>query len=114
MFITLKHSKHRLVDKVPYITSPGGRVKTIVTTLAIFERDEQGFVLTGYLPAAGATAAEAIAKIQEGCSWPVRVAANLKAQASATPDELQLIRLFDPRRTFLGPDPRKPKAKGAA
>ena len=114
VFITLKHSKHRLVDKVPYITSPGGRVKTIVTTLAIFERDEQGFVLTGYLPAAGATAAEAIAKIQEGCSWPVRVAANLKAQASATPDELQLIRLFDPRRTFLGPDPRKPKAKGAA
>ena len=114
VLITLKHSKHRLVDKVPYITSPGGRVKTIVTTLAIFERDEQGFVLTGYLPAAGATADEAVAKIQEGCSWPVRVAANLKAQASATPDELQLIRLFDPRRTFLGPDPRKPEAKGAA
>jgi len=106
IFITLKHSKRRLVDKVPYITSPGARVKTIVTTLAIFERDEQGFILTGYLPAAGSTEQEAVANIQAGCSWPVRVAAKLTAEAPATPEELQLIRLFDPRRTFLGPDPR--------
>jgi acyl CoA:acetate/3-ketoacid CoA transferase alpha subunit/acyl CoA:acetate/3-ketoacid CoA transferase beta subunit len=105
--ITVSHSKRRLVDKVPYITMPGERIKTIVTSLAIFERDEEGFVLTGYLPAAGITAAEAVAKIQEGCSWHVRVAPNLKAEPPATPDELQLIRLFDPKRTFLGPDPRK-------
>ena len=111
IFITIKHSKHRLVNKVPYITSPGGRVKTIVTTLAVFERDEGGFVLTGYLPAAGATAAEAVANIQAGCSWVVRVASNLTVEAPATPEELQLIRLFDPRRTFLGPDPRKGAAR---
>ena len=106
MVVTIKHSKHRLVERVPYITSPGQKVRVIVTSLGIFERDADGFVLTGYLPAAGATPEAAVAKIQAGCGWPVRVSPSLKAEPPATPEELQLIRLYDPRRTFLGPDPR--------
>lgn len=106
VLITLKHSKSRLVEKVPYITSPGKAVRTIVTSLAVLERDDDGFVLTGYLPAAGASAAEAVARIKAGCAWDLRVAPTLVAEPAATPDELEMIRLFDPRRTFLGPDPR--------
>ncbi len=90
---------------MPYITSPGKAVKTIVTSLAILERDEAGFVLTGYLPAAGTTPAEAVRKIKAGCGWDLRVASNVVAEPVATPEELELIRLFDPRRTFLGPKP---------
>jgi acyl CoA:acetate/3-ketoacid CoA transferase beta subunit len=106
VLVTVKHSKRRLVDRVPYVTSPGGRVRTIVTSLAIFERDAAGLVLTGYLPAAGSTPAQAVAKIQAGCGWELRVSPQLEAVPAPTPQELQLIRLFDPRRTFLGADPR--------
>ncbi len=103
LLVTISHSKRRLVDRVPYITMPGARVKTVVTSLAIFERDEAGFILTGYLPAAGKTPEEAVANIKAGCAWPMRVAADLKAEPPATTDELQLIRLYDPKRVFLGP-----------
>lgn len=105
VLVTVKHSKRRLVDRVPYVTSPGGRVKTIVTSLAIFERDAAGLVLTGYLPAAGSTPEQAVARIQAGCGWALRVAPGLRAEPVPTPAELQLIRLFDPRRTFLGTAP---------
>lgn len=106
LLVTISHSKRRLVEKVPYITMPGARVKTIVTSLAVFERDAEGFIVTAYLPAAGASAAEAMEKIRAGCAWPVRFAPSLKAEPPATPDELQIIRLFDPRRTFLGEAPK--------
>lgn len=106
VLVTVKHSRRRLVERVPYITSPGQRVKTIVTSLGVFERDAEGFLLTAYLPTAGASRDEALEKIRKGCGWEVRVSPQLVAEPAPRPEELQLIRLFDPRRTFLGPDPR--------
>lgn len=104
VLVTLAQSRHRFVEKVPYITGPGRRVRTVVSDLGVFEKaDPHGeLTLTAYLPSAGPTPEAAVAAIRAACGWDLRVAPELAAVAPPTPDELVLLRGFDPRRQFLG------------
>ncbi|MDO8785513.1 MAG: CoA-transferase [Syntrophales bacterium] len=98
-------AKGRFLDKVSYITSPGKVVKTLVSTLGIFEKlgEDQEFTLTGYFrnPQFN-TSEEHIRHIGENCGWEVKVSANPEEIPPPTLEELILLRMFDPRRYYLG------------
>jgi acyl CoA:acetate/3-ketoacid CoA transferase alpha subunit len=100
--VTLAQSPHRFVDKVPYITAPGHRVSTVVSDLGVYAKTEPAgeLVLTGVF--AGRPEAEAVAAARAACGWDLRVAPALQRIDPPTPEELRLVRLFDPRRYFLG------------
>jgi hypothetical protein len=60
-------------------------------------------ILTG-LVGDGAEASR-VAAAREKCGWSLNVAPTLRRFAPPTADELRLVRMFDPRRYFLGESP---------
>ena len=100
--VCLQQSARRFVDKVPYITAPGRAVRTVVSDLGVYEKDgEHGELrLTGVF--ADRPEAEAVGAARAACGWDLKAAASLRRFEAPTGEELALVRLFDPRRYFLG------------
>jgi hypothetical protein len=100
--VTLAQTRGRFVDKVPYITAPGHRVTAVVSDHGVYERTEPhgDLVLTSVF--GDRPEAEAVAAAREACGWPLAVAPQLRRLDPPTAEELRLVRLFDPRRYFLG------------
>ncbi len=100
--VSLLQSPSRFVDKVPYITAPGRTVRTVVSDLGVYEKEhEDGALrLTGVF--GNRPEAETVEAARAACGWDLAVAPQLKRFETPTADELALIRLFDPRRYFLG------------
>ena len=96
-----QQSNKRLVKKLPYITSPGARVSTLVTDLGIFEKKNGRFALTRIFPIDGLSTDEIVAKIRTECEWEFEVAATIEVEPVPTASELIRLRLFDPRCDFL-------------
>lgn len=96
-----QQSAKRLVNKLPYITSPGHLVSTLVTDLGLFEKRNGRFALTGVFPAEGMTQAQIVDKIRAECEWDFEVADTLHVEPLPNRDELIRLRLFDPRCDFL-------------
>jgi acyl CoA:acetate/3-ketoacid CoA transferase alpha subunit/acyl CoA:acetate/3-ketoacid CoA transferase beta subunit len=96
------HSRTRLVEEVPYVTSPGDRVRAIVTNQGILERVDGEFQLVGYVARQDESARETVQRIVTDTGWDVRIGTEVSALPEPTPAELRLLRAFDPRRTFLG------------
>jgi acyl CoA:acetate/3-ketoacid CoA transferase alpha subunit len=91
------------VERVGYVTSPGGRIDCVLSTMGRFEkRGGETLVLTGYFRSAGADRDEVVGRIRERCGWELQVADDLEELAPATPEELAMLRVFDPERNFLG------------
>jgi acyl CoA:acetate/3-ketoacid CoA transferase alpha subunit/acyl CoA:acetate/3-ketoacid CoA transferase beta subunit len=100
--VCLQQSARRFVDKVPYITAPGRTVRTVVSDLGVYgktgEHGELRLIgLFGDRPEAGAVKAA-----REACGWDLQVGPMLRRFTAPTAEELALVRLFDPRRYFLG------------
>ncbi|HEX9126965.1 MAG TPA: CoA-transferase, partial [Methylomirabilota bacterium] len=102
VIVSLLQSPPRFVDKVPYITAPGRTVRTVVSDLGVYEKEhEEGALrLTGVF--GNRPEAQAVEAARAACGWDLAVAPRLRRFEAPTPDELTLIRLFDPRRYFLG------------
>jgi acyl CoA:acetate/3-ketoacid CoA transferase alpha subunit/acyl CoA:acetate/3-ketoacid CoA transferase beta subunit len=101
--VSMVHSPGRLVKRVEYITTPGGPVKTLVTTLGVFEKlsDDDTFTLTALVPSAdGPTVAERVNEIKEKTGWEVKVLKDIRFIEPPTEDELEMLRMFDPHRHF--------------
>jgi len=100
--VTLTQSRNRFVEKVPYVTAPGHRVRTVVSDHGVYGKgDEHGeLILTGIFP--DKPEAEAVQAARAACGWDLKVAATLRRFDPPQPDELRLVRVFDPRRYFLG------------
>src|SRR6266481_5365434 len=100
--VCLQQSPRRFVDKVPYITAPGRTVRTVVSDLGVYEKTTENgdLTLTG-LFGEGPEAA-AVQAAREACGWDLQVAPTLRRFDPPTAEELALVRLFDPRRYFLG------------
>jgi acyl CoA:acetate/3-ketoacid CoA transferase alpha subunit/acyl CoA:acetate/3-ketoacid CoA transferase beta subunit len=100
--VTLAQSASRFVDKVAYVTAPGTRVSTVVSDLGVFTklRADGELVLSGVV--GDGPEAPLVARARERCGWELAVAPSLRRFAPPAADELRLIRLFDPRRYFLG------------
>lgn len=101
VMVTAIQDRFRFVDKVSYITSPGKRVRLVITTLGVFEKQGDELILTGYLDR-GKSEEDAVREIRDNCGWNLKVADQLEKIAPPTKEEINLVRIFDPRRQFLG------------
>lgn len=106
--VMVSHDPLRLVKEVPYITVPGGRVSKLVTEEAVFEKIDGELVPTKCLPLMGVPKEMIVERLSKKTGWKIDKALALNYMAEPSREEIQLLRLFDPDRHFLG------KAKVAA
>ncbi len=105
VLVTALQKKDSFVAKVPYITSPGKKVKTLVSNLAVFEKleDQEEFFLTGLFPGSQGLGKEDVVRhIKDQCGWELQMAKNLRWIEPPNLQELRLLRIFDPNRYYLG------------
>jgi acyl CoA:acetate/3-ketoacid CoA transferase alpha subunit/acyl CoA:acetate/3-ketoacid CoA transferase beta subunit len=102
LVVVLKHGATRLVPKVPFVTCPGTRVTSIVTTAGVLTRDRAAdeFVLTSVIAPQG-NIEEGIRRAREGCGWELQVARHVDAAPEPKSEDVALLRSFDPRHRFL-------------
>ncbi len=102
--VTALSGRQRFVDKVAYVTSPGSRVKTVVSDLAVLRKPEgeKELVLCSYFPGAGKGEKQAIEEIKDKCGWELKEAPDMKAEERPSMEEIKLLRILDPQRRFLG------------
>ena len=118
--IILQHERHRLREKVDFVTSPGygypdehgtagdswrkrvglprGGPAALITTLAVFTFDKQNgeALLQSYHP--GTT----IEQVQEQTGWELRLAHDCSETLPPSDDELRVIREYDPQGVWTG------------
>lgn len=118
--IIMQHERHRLREKVDYVTSPGygypddhdpageswrkrvglprGGPAALITTLAIFTFDKQNgeALLSFYHP--GTT----IEQVQEQTGWQLRLADDCRETPPPSEEELRVIREYDPQGVWTG------------
>jgi len=96
------HRANRLVEKVRYITCPGTRVTTLATNEGLFVKNDAGFILKGYYPGPDVSEEkERVNQIADACNWQLHTAPQLEKMSAPTPEELKLLRSFDPDGVFL-------------
>ncbi len=103
--VVMNAGKTRMLEKLPYITYSGERVRTVVTDLGVFEKDKgrNKLKLTAYLPShPEETETQCLAKIKENVGWTLETAPQIKRLPPWEQEELHLLRLFDPRGYYIG------------
>ncbi len=107
--IIMAHQKHRFVERVDYITSPGygdggdwrqraglvrGGPSAVITTLGVlrFDPDTREMVPASVHPG---TTPETV---QANTGWTLRIGSDLRTTPPPTGEELSMIRRFDPQR----------------
>ncbi|MCJ7634963.1 hypothetical protein MUP77_21560, partial [Candidatus Bathyarchaeota archaeon] len=99
----LRQSKDRFLDEVPYITSSGKQVKTLVSELGVFEKiaDDDEFTLVACLPTyEGHGLEEGVKRVKDNCGWELKVSSEVKILEAPSFDELMATRLLDPDDYF--------------
>jgi hypothetical protein len=97
-------TRRRTVDQVPYITSPGRRVRSFVSDLGVFGKAEDDtFVLTAVAAGPG-TVEERAAAIGSLCGWELVVSRDLGELDPVDEEHVNALRRWDPRGHFLRPD----------
>jgi acyl CoA:acetate/3-ketoacid CoA transferase beta subunit len=103
--VVAHQSAKRFVERVSYITMPGERVKTLVSTLGVMEKpgDKEEFILTHYLTTPEPlTPEQRIRKVKDNCGWELEISPSIKESLAPTMEELTILRLLDPKREFIG------------
>jgi glutaconate CoA-transferase subunit B len=98
ILIVSKLSPRAFPERVDFVTSPGQRVKRVITDKGVLEPDGAGgeLVLTGLYPGVDA------ADMRAGVGWTLRSRPSLTRLDPPTPVELQLLReVLDPKRLYL-------------
>lgn len=101
VLVIVNQSKDRFPEALPYITCPGNRVTTVVTSMGVFRKDTGGdeLMLTACLPDEHLPdITDRINRIQENCGWMVRNAETVEEIPGPSPDELRLLRRLVPAR----------------
>ncbi|MBU2551340.1 MAG: hypothetical protein KKB20_23210 [Proteobacteria bacterium] len=98
--VMLEQNRHRFVDRVGFITSPGRRVTTIISQYGVYEKPigEEELVLTAYyLQEAGQSPAAALEVIKAQTGWDLKVHPEARIIEPPTAEELRFLRSFDLR-----------------
>ena len=105
--LIMTHERRRFVPQVDYITSPGygdgagwrervglsgGGPSAVITTLGIFRFDPESREIFLASTHPGITPD----KVRAETGWPLRLAPEVAATPPPTPEELRLIRSYDP------------------
>jgi glutaconate CoA-transferase subunit B len=111
--IVMAHQKRRFVERVDYITSPGygdgagwrekvglprGGPSTVITTLGLLRFDDvtREMVLVSVHPGV------ALGRLRANTGWPLRISDRLGSTPQPTPEELAVLRRFDPDGYWTG------------
>jgi len=103
--VTAALAPGRFREKVGYVTSPGSRVRAVVTERGTFvkQRGDEPLRLQSYVPLAALTTAEDhVREIQALVAWKLEVMPDLRPVPEPNSAEVDTLRLFDPERHFLG------------
>jgi len=90
----------RLVERVGFVTSPGGRVASVVTDLGVLRRLD-GTLRVAAVPAGPGPVSERVQALVAACGWDVSVAASVSELDPVIADEVLALRRYDPERLFL-------------
>lgn len=97
-------ARNRCIEQVPYVTSPGKRLSTLVTDHGVFEKDPAtGRLRLTRLLADGTERREAerVQQVRELCGFEFEVARTLACLPEPQDAELAQLRRWDPKRWFL-------------
>lgn len=114
--VLLNHEKHRLVERVSYMTSPGygdgydwrkrsglsgGGPSAVITDRGVLEFDPESkeAVLRSFHPLSPSSSPE---EVVGRTGWPLRVSDGCHPTPLPSEEELSLLRSFDPERFWLG------------
>ena len=97
ILIVSKLAPRTFPERVDFVTSPGQRVKRVITDKAVLEPDDKGeLMLAALYP--GIEAAD----VKAAVGWNLRARARLDRLDPPTAAELQLLReVLDPQRLYL-------------
>jgi acyl CoA:acetate/3-ketoacid CoA transferase alpha subunit/acyl CoA:acetate/3-ketoacid CoA transferase beta subunit len=102
--VLVEQTRERFVARLPYLTTPGGRVTKVFSTMGVYEKldPERELVLTGLLTDDEAFERESnVETVKSKCGWPLKIKAPLSRIARPSEEELLTLRLFDPARLMI-------------
>ncbi len=96
----------RLWPQVPYVTGPGKKVSTLVTTQGIFRKSSIGDsfqLMSVFTPPNNPDMATdlIIAQVVENTGWDVETLGEVSQLPLPDPEVLHLLRVFDPSKYYL-------------
>jgi acyl CoA:acetate/3-ketoacid CoA transferase alpha subunit/acyl CoA:acetate/3-ketoacid CoA transferase beta subunit len=102
VIVILNQSKDRFPETMSYVTCPGDRVTTVVSTMGVFRKPagKGELRLAACLPdPALASLEDEIKQVQDNCGWSLKLADRVEEVPKPTPDELKLLRWLVPQRS---------------
>jgi acyl CoA:acetate/3-ketoacid CoA transferase alpha subunit/acyl CoA:acetate/3-ketoacid CoA transferase beta subunit len=93
VIVVIDQSRNRFVEHLPYITCPGHRVSTVVSTMGVFRKTgpQEKLSLGACFPDPHLTILEErIKRIQENCGFPLKLADPVEEMAEPNDYELLL------------------------
>jgi len=90
VFVMLRHSKRAFVSQLDFKTSPGERVRVVVTDLGILEPRDGELTLVGIHP--GVT----VDDVRAATAWELAVAGDVAETRPPTDDELAALHSLEP------------------
>ena len=102
VIVILNQSKDRFPKTLPYVTCPGERVTTVVSTMGVLRKPvgKRELRLAAYFPAPRLSNLEdEIRQVQDNCGWLLKLDDRVGEVAKPTPDELKLLRWLVPLRS---------------
>ncbi|WP_435229795.1 CoA-transferase [Streptomyces sp. Tue6028] len=93
--------RRRFIDKCGYVTSPGRRVRAVVTDLGTLTMQDGELVLTHIAPGPEPLA-ERVAHVRDQCGWDLSVSPHLEELRPVTAADVGELRAYDPEGLFLG------------
>jgi len=94
VIVILNQSRDRFPETLPYVTCPGDRVTTVVSTMGVFSKPtgKGELHLAACFPDPKLSKLEEeIRKVQDHCGWPLKLADKVEEVSKPTPDELRLL-----------------------
>jgi glutaconate CoA-transferase subunit B len=105
--VIMPHERHRFVERVHYVTSPGfgdggewrrrvglpgGGPAAVITTLGVFRfaADNREMILAAYHPG------QSVESVRAATGWDLRVAPDVRETPTPTPEEIAIVRDCDP------------------
>ena len=92
--------KHRLVDRVGYVTSPGERVRSVLTDVGILRKREGELVLSA-VPQGPGSLDDRVRLAVESCGWELVVERQVDEVPAVSQTEAVALRHYDPEGLFL-------------
>jgi acyl CoA:acetate/3-ketoacid CoA transferase alpha subunit len=92
---------NRLVDKLPYVTSVGKSVRSVVTDRGVLRREsDDGWSIDSLVQTNASSPSDHIAELRRECSWSLEAPVTITFAPPPTREELRLLAELDPEGTF--------------